>query len=457
MPPRLLLLRRPAILGVAAAVLLSVLAVPAAGASTGKQFVLTVVPTSVAAGVEVPTASVTLKNEAATQQLGSADVTAPAGFAVSEPSIAGRPALGVSGRTIQLRNLSLAPGGSVTVTFKLRAPCQPPASSLWTVVAKQANDFNGTGNDFALKAGSANGTAVDGACSLGWVTEPEDAEAGDVITGVRYQPTGSAVKVAVLDGRGSPIPTATGGVALRFGLQGGFGSLSGGTSTLAGAGGAAFANLRISAIGTYTLVASVTSGSYQGLTTVASGRFRLDRFVEQCVENVTCTQPVDSGPTTLSVSALAADDRPFLTLSLDAGIKLEPKHCGRWQGYSPGTALFNVTRDPDASTSRAKRVSLTVAKDVMNSDPENGAPRLELCLGSPEPFYAKGSTTLTAPSGLVFDWDTDGDDDPVYTGLLPDCPRGGHPCVTQRKKVGAGQGFIEASLPSSLGDPLMRG
>ena len=47
--------------------------------------------------------------------------------------------------------------------------------------------------------------------------------------------------------------------------------------------------------------------------------------------------------------------------------------------------------------------------------------------------------------------------DPQYVGLLPDCGAFAPPCVIARKKVGAGDGFIQARLPAGLADPRMRG
>jgi hypothetical protein len=35
-------------------------------------------------------------------------------------------------------------------------------------------------------------------------------------------------------------------------------------------------------------------------------------------------------------------------------------------------------------------------------------------------------------------------------------PEDGQACITQRKKTGAGQGYIEGSVPASLVDPAMR-
>jgi hypothetical protein len=102
------------------------------------------------------------------QQLGSADLTVPPGFAPLSAAILA-PGVGsatLSGSTIQLRNLALQPGQSVTVQVRASVPCVQGASSSWTVLAKQANDFNGPpGNTLVLDvAGSVLSTPVAGFC-----------------------------------------------------------------------------------------------------------------------------------------------------------------------------------------------------------------------------------------------------------------------------------------------------
>jgi hypothetical protein len=106
-------------------------------------------------------------NENAHQQLGSANLTAPAGYRLTSAT-ASQGSATVSGRVVKLRNLSLMPGQSLTVTIQMAsANC---STKKWTVVAKQANDFNGKpGNDLTLDAAHSNlATGVCGApCKMG--------------------------------------------------------------------------------------------------------------------------------------------------------------------------------------------------------------------------------------------------------------------------------------------------
>jgi hypothetical protein len=128
-----------------------------AGAAT-KPYSVVILPSNpVPAGASVPFQA-TITNLARSQTLGSANLTAPGGFSVTGASVGGLrlPLCSgpssfscVFGNLVQLRNLGVAFGKSVTVTVTANVPnaCAPDGCT-WTVAAKQSNDFNGTGNDF---------------------------------------------------------------------------------------------------------------------------------------------------------------------------------------------------------------------------------------------------------------------------------------------------------------------
>ena len=106
------------------------------------------------------TVTATFHNENKTQRLGAANLTAPSGYTVTSASLpAGSPgsaSVVVVGKlyVVELRNLALAPGQSLTVTINLgTAPC---STGLWSVEAKQANNFNGAGNDLTLDSANSN-------------------------------------------------------------------------------------------------------------------------------------------------------------------------------------------------------------------------------------------------------------------------------------------------------------
>ncbi len=103
-------------------------------------------------------------------RVGAVNLTAPAGVTVVSASIGGT-AIGnctpktpkatscLTGSVIELRNLDISPGGSLAVSMSVDTPpppgCTKAAPCQWSAVAKQCNDFNGSGNDFTLDAGSS--------------------------------------------------------------------------------------------------------------------------------------------------------------------------------------------------------------------------------------------------------------------------------------------------------------
>ena len=134
-----------------------------------KEFSATVAPGSVPAGRLVDM-TVTIGNLAAQQQLGSANVTPPPGFAAVSVTSLTRPqpaTATIVGGIVELRELSLPPQDSVTVTLKVGAPCSVGVGPDWDVVAKQANDFSGMpGNNLTIDAGASSlSTATIGACT----------------------------------------------------------------------------------------------------------------------------------------------------------------------------------------------------------------------------------------------------------------------------------------------------
>ena len=102
--------------------------------------------------------------------LGSANITwspsdafysvTPGTVSVS-PAGSGTPTEAVNGATLELRNLSAAPGATVTFTFHATALKQETVT--WYSAAKQANNFAGVGND--QTGGSTPVTSVSGSCS----------------------------------------------------------------------------------------------------------------------------------------------------------------------------------------------------------------------------------------------------------------------------------------------------
>src|SRR3954454_15456701 len=180
---------------------------PSAAQAATKGYTLNIASAGVV-GTQV-TYNATFKVLTNQQQLGSANLTPPAGFrnvTASTPSQANVP---VVAGVIQLRNLALPPGATLVVTVKANISCTSVTSTTWTVQAKQANDFNGVpGNDLTLDTlNSSLSTPVTEACSqaqkLRFASQPANASTSGAIPGS----AGSPVSVQVLDGAGHPVTT----------------------------------------------------------------------------------------------------------------------------------------------------------------------------------------------------------------------------------------------------------
>jgi hypothetical protein len=146
----------------------AMLAAPAAGqastcSSTTKCFfAVGVSPTSATAGAS-SAFTFTIKNEASPQQLGSVQISAPAGFVITGASVpTGAGTASFTSSSALFINMSLAPSSTTTLTVSATVSCGS-GSYQWGIAAKQANNFNGSGNDFQLdpaSAGSLSGTVT---------------------------------------------------------------------------------------------------------------------------------------------------------------------------------------------------------------------------------------------------------------------------------------------------------
>jgi hypothetical protein len=430
MPPR----RRLLIL-IAATLGVTILQAAPAGAAT-KPFSMVVSPAAVA-GSQTTTFSATLTNRTGQQQLGSADITVPSAFTTISASVAGPATVTLSGNVVHLRNAGLAPGESIAVSVTAAVPCAT-ATYAWSVIAKQANDFNGPpGNDLTLdQAASSLTTTVEGGCALRFVAgrQPAAARVNQTISALPYQP-GPSVQVEVIDGAGQRVTTSTASITVALGPSTGTGTLHGTLTVSASAGVASFGNLSIDAPGMYTLRATSA-----GLSAATSSTFRVDQVAVACIEDVTCSATIANGSTTFDVTASgnAGTDAGFLVLDNGVGVAID---CA---GYTELTATPTVIEGPD----RAKTVRSTIDKSVMNAQPNNGASSLQMCFGAPYTFATRPGSTLTGV-------DTNGDSvDDFFYGLLPDC--GTAPCVSSRKKTNAGDGVITTQAPGGTQDPAYR-
>jgi hypothetical protein len=187
-------------------------------ATPGNAFSADVLPTCSPANASV-TFTATIRNDAETLHLGSANITAPIGFAIT--GIVTGPAVGTASfgaNVVRLRNLGLSPGGSAAVAFQATTPAaaddyswhNPAKLGAGRIEAKPTSDFTGS-EQFEFDAGASEVDAFVGTCvlNLSFSVPPADAEAGASITGDPLDPAGAPVAVEVLSGPGGPRVTTS--------------------------------------------------------------------------------------------------------------------------------------------------------------------------------------------------------------------------------------------------------
>jgi hypothetical protein len=413
--------------------LLAAFGATAAGAaascsSPGKCFLTTVDPQSVAAG-DSQTFTFTVKNEATTQTLGSVQVTAPAGFTITNASAPVGNASYTASSALFL-NLGLSPTQSATLSVQASAPCSSAASG-WSVEAKQSNQFNGPNNTFVLDSGSSLGATVSGSCSLAFLTEPAGGLAGSPITSQVGQPAAAnPVSVEVLGGDNKVVTSSSAVITLAIGANPGSGTLSGTTQVQASQGVASFANLVIDQTGwPYTLVA--TSPGITPQPSATSSFFGIYGAWLSC-SGGPCSGSSQTKTTTGTVTTSSATSGQFLGVGL-GGVTFA---CGG--SYQPLSDPLNFdVLNPSGTTSNALfTVTLEISKQLVQSSGHPGASSWQVCFGSNVPFPAQLGTSLgpIVIGGVNY-----------YTGLLLDCTNStpaNTPCVLSRNKDNAGNVIV---------------
>jgi hypothetical protein len=412
---------------------------PAEAATSGvKTVAASVSPANVAAGADA-VFSFTLTNEAAVQSLGSANVTLPTGFVLN--SIAPAAAGSIVGGIVELRNLGLAPGASVTISVDATAPCAatPPPPPSWVVVAKQANNFNGPpGNDFTLDPASSISTSVSGSCQLAFFAQPAEAVVNTSISSVPFVSGGGAVEVQVLDGNKNPIPSSTAPITLMLSPSSpnapAGAVLSGGGATNASGGIASFTTLSINLHGVYVL-----SATSPGITSAPSNSFGIWDSDGGCG----ALQPCNASSSVKNVMNTqiqgVAGPGGFLSISLGE----DRLSCNGNFNHAPSFTTFSeVNYSPPPPQPQQVTVTLTIFKSELKNYPNSGLSFWAICYGSSKVFTTSSGTPAPLVNGL-------------YTGLLPNCTtaQGPPPCVESIGKDPANDIVETVSVP--LGDPIM--
>jgi hypothetical protein len=434
---RALSLDRQALMPLVVAVLLVGLFAPTASAAPRKPYEVTLTPAQVPAGVTVDGYTVTLTNRTQTQQLGSANVTAP-----TELTLEGMPTLDRPGSTVTrdgdlllLRDLSLPPGESVTVTVGVRMTCVAGDYD-WSFQAKQSNDFSGTpGNDLGPIEGSRI-TAVTDACVLRFVDQPANAAKNAAIRKTAYAPTSGEVTVEAVDGSPNPqrLDWFEGSITMGLAPSSYLGRLDPGTPETADDGLASFGALRIDLNGFYNLRATVP-----GFVVALSARFTIADIAEPCDTN-RCRTELSGSRSTSTLTGAAGTDIGAVVLSLNLG----PEPICAEYTPPPSSDWYEF----DVTAARDKTIDVAYTRQAMKAFGK-GKEALEICFAAPTqtPFPVKGAAE-------PFDYDGDSTNGQLgFVGLLPDCTDFSSPCITVRESLGNDGAQISFFVPDGLGDP----
>jgi len=422
--------RRRVVLGAAVALVAASAAYSlgaVADASPSKPYALTM-STSVVPGQAI---TATFANETAAQQLGSADLFVPAGVTVTGAAVSGAPGGSAvvsnacpsgGAQCVLLRNLSLPSHGTVTVTMAVTWPPSCNTTTVgWTAEVKQANNFNGTGNDLTLDSThSSLSTGLLDSCHLAYGTQPHNVIKNQIITGADYAP-GGPVTVDVVDANSVLVASSTAMVTVAIGSNPGgatLGSVTGLTQAAVG-GIATFSDLTLNRAGDgYTLTAASPL-----ITGATSSAFDVVDAATGCTG--TCTLTTGSSGTG-SVAVVANGTNSSTTGTLVESVFTGALAC---TGYLSGDVRLDpntyeaLTTSANFSKSAALEFPAPLnAPTIDRSDADGFAHNdrdrdwddvlwnSEICFQAPYSFTTRPGTPPAALSNGL------------YTGLLPDCP-----------------------------------
>lgn len=396
-----------------------ILALAPAAYAGDKAYSVVMSPGTVSAGTTVRMTA-TLDNEDPHQQLGAADLFPPAGFEVTSASVSepGSATLSsscetgsLSGPCVELRNLALGSGDSVSVTLGVRTPagspsCHAATTASWSVDAKQANNFSGAGNDMTLDtAKSSLTTTIPCAVGLKFVGEPNAAGVGETITQSQFDPTGPLIEVETVDASGNPVSSSA-SITIALGAQPGGATLGGTTTEQAINGVADFGSLTVNKVGEYTLLAWSP-----GLTGAISSDFDVTTTGTVCQQGAPCAISLSTAASTLQVtspSGTGSNNAGTLSGTVDADHALV---CPGYTARDPN--WYEVNESTDA---RAK----TITYVLKNTKPAG----VHVCFGASYSFEVLNDSE--APPATLPDGSSG------YIGLLENCesyPEGPEACV----------------------------
>jgi hypothetical protein len=413
-------------------------------------------------------------NDASTQNLGSMEITKPAGFTITGAAITGssQPATFTSTSATFL-TLAVAPSGTVTVTVTATAPCAPETSK-WGIQVKQSNDFSGTGNTFAIEGATSTAvnvtvTAGSGGCSVAFIptNEPESTvRTGAILNG--FDSSGTPVEVGAYTPAGILDSTFNGTITVSLSTAPTGAKLSGGTAVTAAASGgiAKFptgtgSELTVNLVGSgYRLKATspgLTGAPPRTLSPISS-LFSIYTKLAPC-PTTTCTV---AGSTTknkktritLTETTTSAPLGGFVGFGFGGAPTFASGCTGTFLVTTADTAttdVFTKTGTPttESGAPTTWKIVYEITKSIVKASGQSGASQWQICYASTTPF-----TTASGTRAKLYSFPTLTPLKPYYVGLLPECPTTvGMPCILTRHKDGAGDEVITVK---ASGDSYVR-
>jgi hypothetical protein len=368
----------------------AVISAGSAGNTTTKPYTA-VFGGTVAGGATNADVTLTLNNLSANQSLGSANVTA-ASNSTGAFTITGATGAPVAATQtyptslLMLRNLNIAPGGSLTVHMSVNTPCAAGPYT-WGIRAKQSNDFNGPpGNDFTLQANGSNlTTTISAGCHLAFLTQPASTDVNAIITDTAYNPnvTGGAgspqyVAVELVDSSGNQIPSATGTVTLtRVAGTGGSFATADTTASFDTNGVATFTTLKSSASGTDLQLKAQASGYGDS---DPSSVFDITTGGQNCVGQPVCS--FSTPLTNAQVDTTGTGDFDFIaiqdTTTIPASVTANNGGCEHFIGTGTGFEESDQ-RNADGSLDFTYSIPDRLLKRAYG--PNYGQPNVPFCAG----------------------------------------------------------------------------
>jgi hypothetical protein len=367
----------------------------------------------------------------------------------------------VSGNVVQLRNLSIKPGKSLSVSLKVTTPLTCGASYSWSVQAKETSNFSGSGDDFFLVTSASQlTTQVNGSCTLAWGTQPHNALVLQTITGTDYDTNGPPLTVRIVDGGGRVVTSASGTVTVAIGNNPGGAKLGGTTSAGTSGGVATFSDLTLDKAGNgYTLTASGPGFASQG-----SNSFNESGTGTPCSQNNSCQTSASGSAgnsSTVTASPQSCTNSSTCnagTLSVAAnlnGIQLDCSPPARGGYTSPNLDTFEFKMNP--STNRSEVWTATSKSFLLPLTQE----QINQLLNNPQVCYGS-NTDFVMPNGAMAPPGQLPDGTPGFIGTVPNCPiTPPGPCIDQANvtkvpDLGSPIGFditVPVNVPPGQGDP----